>query len=199
VAATTKIVLASRNAHKVRELAELLAPYDIAPLPQGIELPPEDGSTFAENALTKARAAASATGKPSVADDSGIIVDALHRAPGIRSARYAGENATDAQNLAKLLKEMTGVSDRRAAYVCAIAFVEPGEDAHEVVVEGICEGKLTERPRGDGGFGYDPAFVANEYAVEDLTMAEISQQQKDAISHRGRAARKLLAALREAA
>ncbi len=161
----------------------------MVPLPDGVELPPEDGATFAENALGKARAAAAATGETAVADDSGIAAAALGGAPGIRSARYAGEGATDGENLDKLLREVPPDGDTRVAYVCALALVHP--DGREHVTEGRCEGRLTHEPRGDGGFGYDPAFVPDE--VEgDRTMAELEPEEKDAISHRGRAARALM-------
>jgi len=183
------LVLATRNLHKLRELEGLLAPHRLHPLPDGIELPPENGSSFEENALIKARAATEATGSPAVADDSGIAVAALGGAPGIHSARYAGEQATDEQNLAKLIAAIDGHPDRRAAYVCVLALCRPGEP--DVTVEGRCEGVLVAEPRGDGGFGYDPIFVADEHAGDGRTMAELTAADKDAISHRGRAARKL--------
>jgi XTP/dITP diphosphohydrolase len=187
-----RIVMASRNQHKVRELAGLLAPHSLEPLPESVRLPPEDGDTFAENALIKARAAAAATGAPALADDSGIVVPALGGAPGVHSARYAGASATDEQNLRKLLADMAGAGDRRAAYVCVLALVEP--DGGERLFEGRCEGRLAHAPRGAGGFGYDPAFVPDDLDAE-RTMAELAPGEKDAISHRGRAARRLAAAL----
>lgn len=189
-----EIVLASRNPHKLAELGALLKPWRLVRLPDGVQLPPEDGSSFADNALLKARAAARETGRRALADDSGIVVAALDGAPGVYSARYAGEHASDEQNLGKLLDEMRGVEDRRAAYVCVLALAQPpqsGQPVPEQIVEGRCEGKLTKAPRGSGGFGYDPAFIPEHYAAEDLTMAEMTQQQKDAISHRGEAARLL--------
>ena len=185
-------MLASRNAHKLRELARLMAPHELEPLPEQVELPPEIGATFAENALAKARAAAAATGRPALADDSGIAAAALDGAPGIYSARYAGEGAGDEQNLAKLLREVPPDGDRRVAYLCALACVEPGGEEH--LVEGRCEGELTHDPRGEGGFGYDPAFVPADLA-DGRTMAELSPDEKDAISHRGRAARAMAARL----
>ena len=188
-----RIVMASRNQHKVRELAGLLAPHSLEPLPDAVQLPPEDGDTFAANALIKARAAAAATAAPALADDSGIVVPALAGAPGVNSARYAGASATDEQNLRKLLDEMAGEDDRRAAYVCVLALVEP--DGTERLFEGRCEGRLAEAPRGAGGFGYDPAFVPDDLGGPERTMAEIAPGEKDAISHRGRAARRLAAAL----
>jgi XTP/dITP diphosphohydrolase len=190
MAEQSEIVLASRNPHKVTELNALLAPHRLVALPDEIELPSEDGASFEQNALIKARAAARAAGRPALADDSGIVVAALDGDPGIRSARYAGEHAGDEENLAKLLDEMKGRSDRRAAYVCVLAFVDAA--GCELVAEGRCEGTLTEAPRGSGGFGYDPAFVPAEYAGRDLTMAQISQAAKDAISHRSVAAVKML-------
>jgi XTP/dITP diphosphohydrolase len=189
-----RLILASRNQHKLRELSQLM-PYEVDPLPEGIELPPETGTTFADNALGKARAAAAATGRPAIADDSGIEAAALQGAPGVWSARYAGENATDAENLAKLLDEVPADGDRRVSYVCALAYVEPG--GGEEVVHGRCEGMLALEPRGEGGFGYDPAFVPDDYPGDDRTMAEMRPEEKDAISHRGRAARALASRLVE--
>jgi XTP/dITP diphosphohydrolase len=181
-----RLVLATRNPHKVKELGALLRPHEVLPLPDDVELPPEIGETFEDNALIKARAAHEATGMPAVADDSGIEAAALGGAPGVRSARYAGENATDEENLAKLLREVPPDGDTRVAYVCVLAYVTPDGEKH--VFEGRCEGTLTHEPRGSGGFGYDPAFVPSD-RQEGLTMAEITPEEKDAISHRGRAAR----------
>jgi XTP/dITP diphosphohydrolase len=191
-----RLVLSTRTEHKLRELSELMRPYELDPLPSGIELPPESGTTFADNALGKARAAASATGRPAIADDSGIEAAALGGAPGVWSARYAGEGATDEENLAKLLRDVPADGDRRVAYVCALAYVEPG--GREEVVHGRCEGTLATVPRGDGGFGYDPAFVPDDYPGDTRTMAELTPGEKDAISHRGRAARALVLRLLEA-
>ncbi|HEV2785249.1 MAG TPA: non-canonical purine NTP pyrophosphatase [Solirubrobacteraceae bacterium] len=185
-----RLVLATRNAHKVRELATLLAPHEIVELPADVVLPPETGATFAANALDKARAAARATGLPAIADDSGIEAAALGGAPGVRSARYAGEDATDAENLAKLLREAPAGSP--LAYVCALAYV--GADGAELLVEARCTGRLDPEPRGDGGFGYDPAFLPDDVG-DGRTMAELAPAEKAAISHRGRAARELLALL----
>jgi XTP/dITP diphosphohydrolase len=183
------LILSTRNAHKLREFDVLLAPHRVVPLPDDVELPPETGTTFEENALIKARAAADATGQVAIADDSGIAAAALGGRPGVYSARYAGEHATDEENLAKLLREVPGDGDRGVAYVCALAYVEPGGATH--VVEGRCEGTLARDPRGDGGFGYDPAFVPAD-RDDGRTMAELSVEEKDAVSHRGRAARALL-------
>jgi XTP/dITP diphosphohydrolase len=191
-----RLVLSTRNDHKLRELSELMSPYELDPLPEDVRLPPETGTTFADNALGKARAAASATGRPSIADDSGIEAAALRGAPGVWSARYAGEGATDEENLQKLLDEVPEDGDRRVAYVCALAYVEPG--GREEVVHGRCEGTLANEPRGDGGFGYDPAFVPDDYPGDNRTMAELAPREKDAISHRGRAARALVLRLLEA-
>ena len=188
------LVLATRNDHKLRELREALPGIELDPLPPEVELPPETGETFAENALGKARAAHAATGRVSVADDSGIAASGLGGRPGVRSARYAGEDASDEENLAKLLEEVGAQEDRRVAYVCAIALVD--EDGSESVFEGRCEGMLATEPRGTGGFGYDPAFVPDDTGPDDArTMAELAPAEKHAISHRGRAARKLAAHL----
>jgi XTP/dITP diphosphohydrolase len=181
-----RLLLSSRNAHKAREFARLLPGFDIDPLPDDVELPPEDGDTFAANALPKARAAAAATGRLAFADDSGIEAEALGGRPGVRSARYAGEDATDEENLQKLLDEAPTGS--RLTYVCAIAWVDP-ETGEEQVVEARCAGRLAEAPRGEGGFGYDPAFLPDDGPGDRRTMAELSDAEKDAISHRGRAAR----------
>ena len=189
-----RLVLASRNAHKLRELGALLTPHELAALPDAVALPPETGSTYAENALTKARAAAAATGSPALGDDSGIEAAALGGAPGIRSARHAGEHASDEENLARLLSDVPADGDTRVAYVCVLALVEP--DGAEMWVEGRCEGRLAHAIRGAGGFGYDPAFVPDEVG-DGRTMAELTQAEKDAISHRGRAARALLERMAE--
>jgi XTP/dITP diphosphohydrolase len=181
------LVLATRNPHKVREVRRLLAPagIEVGGLPAVVELPPEDGLTFAENALPKARAAAAATGRAAIADDSGIEASALDGAPGVRSARYAGPDATDEENLSKLMREAPVGSPLR--YVCALAFVDP-VTGEERVFYGECRGRLSGERRGLGGFGYDPAFIPDEDA-QRRTMAELSDEEKDAISHRGRAVR----------
>ena len=184
-----RLVLATRNDHKLRELAQIMAPIELEPLPAEVELPPETGTTFAENALRKARFAAAATGMATIADDSGIEARALGGAPGVWSARYAGEGASDEQNLAKLLEAVPPDGDGRVTYVCAIAFVDP--DGGELIVHGRCSGTLTHEPRGEGGFGYDPAVVPDDFPGDERTMAELSAEEKDDISHRGRAAREL--------
>ena len=184
------LLLATRNEHKLRELREALPGVEIDPLPPEVELPPEEGETFAENALGKARAAHAATGRTAIADDSGIEAYGLAGRPGVRSARYAGEDATDEENLAKLLEEVGAQQDRRVAYVCAIALAD--EDGSESLFEGRCEGTVAREPRGSGGFGYDPAFLPDDTGPDDeRTMAELAPAEKHAISHRGRAARKL--------
>jgi len=181
------LVLATYNAHKLREFARLLPDVELASLPANSVAPEETGATFAENALIKARAAAAASGRAAIADDSGIEAEALGWLPGVRSARFAGEQASDAENLAKLRAEAPAGS--RARYVCVIAHV--AADGGERLFEGRCEGRLAAAPAGEGGFGYDPIFVADE--TPGRTMAELSDAEKDAISHRGRAARELLA------
>jgi XTP/dITP diphosphohydrolase len=188
-----RLLLATRNPHKRREFARLLAAatpssLTLDALPDAVQLPPEDGATFAENALTKARAAAAATGRPTIADDSGIEAAALGGRPGVRSARYAGEDASDAENLDKLLCEAPAGSPLR--YVCVLAYADPISGA-EHIFEGRCSGTLAARPEGERGFGYDPAFIPDELPAR-TTMAQLSDAQKDAISHRGRAARALL-------
>jgi XTP/dITP diphosphohydrolase len=196
-----RLLLATHNEHKRRELQRLLPADGASPawelemLAEELELPPEDGETFAANALGKARAAAAATGSASIADDSGIAAEALAGAPGVRSARYAGERASDAENLAKLLREAPPGSGLE--YICAIAYVDPASGV-ERVFHGRCTGRLAGEPRGERGFGYDPAFLPDE-GPEGLTMAELSDEQKDAISHRGRAARALFGWLSEGA
>jgi XTP/dITP diphosphohydrolase len=185
-----RAVLATRNQHKLRELREILDSVEVVPLPEAAELPPESGETFAENALTKARAAHAATGLAAIADDSGIEARALDGRPGARSARYAGPDASDEENLALLLRELEDADDRSVAYVCVLAYVD--RDGRERLFEGRCEGELAREPRGEGGFGYDPAFVPADTGPDDRrTMAELSPAEKHAISHRGRAAREL--------
>ena len=189
------LILSTRNDHKLREFREALPGFEIEALPAEVVLPPEDGDTFAANALGKARAAHRALGRAVIADDSGIEAAGLEGRPGVYSARYAGEGATDEQNLQKLLDELEGVDDKRLAYVCAIAFVD--EDGSEAMFEGRCTGTLSpDGPRGEGGFGYDPAFVPDDTGEGDgRTMAELSPEEKHAISHRGRAAADLAAHL----
>ena len=193
-AARPALVLATRNPHKLEEVREILAParWQVLPLPDDVELPPEDGETFAENAAGKARAAQAATGLPAIADDSGIEATALGGRPGVRSARYAGEGASDEEDLALLLEEVADADDRSVAYVCAMVYVSAAGE--ETLREARCEGTLAERPRGEGGFGYDPAFVPVDFD-DGRTMAELSPAEKHSISHRGRAVRAIAAAI----
>jgi XTP/dITP diphosphohydrolase len=185
-----RAVVATRNQDKLRELGEMLTSLELNPLPDEVELPPEEGETFADNALAKARAARAATGMAVIADDSGIEARALGGRPGVRSARYAGPEAGDEENLEQLLSDLAGAADRSVAYVCALAYID--EDGAERLFEGRCEGQLAGAPRGSGGFGYDPAFVPDDTGPGDRrTMAELSAAEKHAISHRGRAAREL--------
>jgi XTP/dITP diphosphohydrolase len=194
-----RLLLATHNEHKLREFERLLARSQggdgwlLQPLPASVVLPPEEGETFELNALAKARAAAAATGEVTVADDSGIAAEALGGAPGVRSARYAGESATDEENLQKLRSEAPAGS--ALEYVCVIAYVDRGRGC-ERLFEGRCRGRMAREPRGEGGFGYDPVFLPDD-GPAGLTMAELSDGQKDEISHRGRAARALLEWLRE--
>jgi XTP/dITP diphosphohydrolase len=185
------LILATRNQHKVVEMSELLPGVALRSLPEEVVLPPETGDSFEANALIKARAAHTATGEVTIADDSGIEAADLGGAPGIYSARYAGEGASDETNLEKLLREVNGADgERRAAYVCAIALIDEG--GHEYVFEARCEGTLLREPRGSGGFGYDPTFVPDETGHNDhRTMAELTPEEKHAVSHRGKAARML--------
>ena len=184
-------MLSTRNEHKIREFGRLLPGIEVAPLPPEVELPPETGTTYAENAMIKARAAASATGEFAIADDSGIEAEALNGSPGVRSARFAGEDATDALNLELLIEKAPAGSG--LCYVCVIAAVDPTTD-DEWTFEGECRGSMADSPGGSGGFGYDPVFLPADVA-DGRTMAELTDAEKDAISHRGRAARALLAAL----
>jgi XTP/dITP diphosphohydrolase len=191
-----RLIVATRNDHKLRELGEILDGIELRPLPDDVELPPETGETFAENALIKARAARAATGEAAIGDDSGIAAYALGGRPGVRSARYAGEDASDEDNLNLLIEELRDAVDRSVAYVCVIAHVDA--DGQESLYEGRCEGELILEPRGSGGFGYDPAFVPHALGdanTSTRTMAELPPDEKHAISHRGIAARLLARAL----
>jgi XTP/dITP diphosphohydrolase len=185
-----RLIAATRNEYKLRELSQILTTVELVPLPAEVELPPEDGETFEANALIKARATHAACGGAAVADDSGISASALGGRPGVRSARFAGENATDQENLDLLIAELRDSDDRSVAYVCALAHI--AADGTETVVEARCEGTLILEPRGTRGFGYDPAFVPRDTGpADERTMAELSDSEKHAISHRGRAARAL--------
>jgi XTP/dITP diphosphohydrolase len=180
------MILATRNPHKLREFRRVLGAEALQALPDEVELGPEVGATFAENALAKARTAAAATGEESIADDSGIAAEALGGRPGVRSARFAGEHASDEQNL-ELLIELAPAGTR-LTYVCALAYVDPASGV-ERLFEGRCEGRMAAKLRGTGGFGYDPVFVPQ--AGDGRTMAELEPSEKDAISHRGLAIRAL--------
>ncbi len=186
---STRLVLATHNAGKVAELRRILDGLDVELLgADDVDLPDveETGETFAENALLKARAGVAACGLPCIADDSGLVVDGLHGAPGVRSARYAGRHGDDEANLRLVLEHMGGREDRTARFVCVAALVTP--DGREWTEEGVLEGTLVEAPRGSGGFGYDPIFVPTGSRI---TTAEMRPEDKDAISHRGRAFRAL--------
>jgi XTP/dITP diphosphohydrolase len=185
-----RLAIASRNPGKIREILAICAEWPVEWLTADERWPEveETGATYLENALLKARAVSRALDVPAVADDSGIEVDALGGAPGPRSARYAGEDATDEQNLRMLIRAVSGIpaSGRTARYRCVAAVARP--DGVETWADGACEGLLETRPRGVGGFGYDPIFVPEGW---DRTMAELSPEEKDRISHRGRAFRAL--------
>ena len=192
-----RAVLASANAGKLRELAALVAPAGFELLAQaalGIESVPETGATFRENALLKARHASAAAQLPALADDSGIEVDALGGRPGVLSARFAGEGASDAANLARLLAELAGVPEERrgARYRCVVTWVRTADDPAPLTGEGTWEGRIALAPRGSGGFGYDPAFIPRG---EQRTAAELSAAEKNKVSHRAQAWRALVAAL----
>lgn len=190
-----KVVLATGNAGKVREFAEMLAPLDLQLIAQGtlgIESADETGVTFEDNALLKARHAAARSGMPAMADDSGLEVDALGGAPGVYSARYAGPGADDAANMAKLLAALAGIEpeSRRARFRCVIAFVRAADDPHPIFGTGRWEGTILTAPRGTGGFGYDPVFAPLDAA--GASVAELEAARKHAASHRGQALRDLL-------
>ena len=194
---TPRVVLASGNAGKLREFSELLGPSGFELVRQsefGVTPPPETGTTFLENALIKARNAAQLSGLPAIADDSGIEVDALGGAPGVFSARFAGEDASDEANLAKLQAALEGLppEKRTARYRCVIVFVESALDARPLVGEGAWEGRIIPARRGTGGFGYDPSFVP---VGETRTVAEMPAAEKNLQSHRGQAMRAFLAQL----
>ncbi|MFP3982703.1 MAG: XTP/dITP diphosphatase [Desulfurivibrionaceae bacterium] len=180
------IVLATRNQGKVREFQELLEGYpidlkslnDFGPIPEVVE----DGETFDDNAYKKALFTAKALGIPAIADDSGLVVEALDGAPGVQSARYSGDNATDRDNMAKLLQELAGQENRQAAFECVISIAVPSGPA--LTYEGRCKGLITEEPRGAKGFGYDPVFYSPELGK---TFAEAEPEEKNRISHRGKA------------
>ena len=191
---TLKVVLASTNPGKLAELRALLQPTGLHVVSQeafGVESPEETGLTFVENALIKARAACAVSGLPAIADDSGVVVDALGGAPGVRSARYAGEGASDGENVARLLAALEGVppDDRRAAFVCAIVYLRHEHDPCPIVCASRWDGRILHAPRGAGGFGYDPVFFVETHG---RSAAELSRSEKNAISHRGQALAHLL-------
>lgn len=194
-----KVVLASNNAGKLREFGELLATVDFEVIPQatlGVSEAEEPHCTFVENALAKARHAARATGLPALADDSGICVTVLGGAPGVLSARYAGEPKSDSRNNAKLIADLAALgpgADCRAHYVAVLVFVRHADDPQPIIAEGEFHGMIIDTPRGDGGFGYDPYFLVPD---QGLTVAELPADAKHAISHRGKALRELVAKLK---
>ena len=194
-----KLVLASNNAGKVRELQALLAPLDFEVIPQGvlgITAAAEPHDTFIENALEKARHASRASGLPALADDSGICAHALNGRPGVYSARYAGQNGNDVANNQKLISELSNQLDRSAHYVCALVLVNSADDPNPLIVETSWHGLVVDEPKGDNGFGYDPHFFLPEL---NKTAAELDPTQKNAISHRGQALRELISKLKTGA
>jgi XTP/dITP diphosphohydrolase len=190
-----RLVLASGNEGKLREFRRLLEPLGVALIAQaelGIVPADEPHVTFIENALAKARHASAQSGLPALADDSGVCVEALGGAPGVRSARYAGEPVSDARNNAALVAALRGIADRRAHYYCVLVLVRHADDPQPILAEGIWHGTIVDTPRGSGGFGYDPHF---QDAITGRTGAELPLQRKNALSHRGKAMRRLIARL----
>jgi XTP/dITP diphosphohydrolase len=193
----SKLVIASGNAGKLREIARILAPLDIEAVPQSeFNVPdcPEPHVTFVENCLAKARHASAHSGLPALADDSGICVEALGGAPGVFSARYAGEPKSDARNNDKLVAEMANQSNRRAHYTCVMVYVRHPDDPEPVIAEGRWYGEIIDTPRGENGFGYDPYFLVPEF---EKTGAELEEDTKNAVSHRGQALRELVEKLKQ--
>lgn len=194
----TQLVIASNNKGKIAELTDLLGPLGIQPVAQGelgVSEAEEPAVTFVENAILKARHAARATGLPALADDSGLAVDALGGAPGVRSARYAGEDASDDDNVQALLEAMSSVADgeRGAQFHCVLVYLRHADDPTPVICHGRWPGSILQSRRGEGGFGYDPVFLVPE---TDCSAAELSREQKGRISHRGRALAQLLEQLK---
>jgi XTP/dITP diphosphohydrolase len=192
-----KIVLATGNKGKVKELAAMLSDLSIEVLPQSdfaVTEVAETGSTFIENAIIKARHAAKHTGLPAIADDSGLAVDALGGAPGVYSARYSGENATDQSNITKLLGLMADIPNdkRQAKFLCVLVYMRHADDPSPIICQGEWCGEIMTEPQGDNGFGYDPIFWVNQ---QNSSSAQLSSQQKNALSHRGKALKLLLAQL----
>ncbi|AXK39374.1 RdgB/HAM1 family non-canonical purine NTP pyrophosphatase [Crenobacter cavernae] len=191
-----RIVLASNNAGKLKEFSALFAPLGIKLVPQGeLGVPecPEPHHTFVENALEKARHASRVTGLPALADDSGICVEALGGAPGVLSARFAGEPKSDARNNALLVEKLQGEANRRAWYTCVLVLVRHPEDPHPIVADGVWLGEVQDSPAGEGGFGYDPYFYLPE---RGCTAAELDAAEKNRVSHRGQALAALIARLK---
>ena len=187
--ARQKLVIASGNAGKIAEFEQMLAPSGFEIRPQqafGVEPPPETGKTFIENALIKARAAADASGQAALGDDSGLVVEALDGRPGIRSARFAGDDADDAANIRKLVAELDGMPQERrgAFFYCCLVLLRHADDPAPLIATGRWYGYILDAPRGDGGFGYDPVFFDPERGV---TAAEMPAGEKNRVSHRGRA------------
>jgi XTP/dITP diphosphohydrolase len=196
IVAKNKVVIASGNAGKLREIARILDPLDFEAVPQSaFDVPecPEPHVTFVENCIAKARHASAHTGLPALADDSGICVDALNGAPGVYSARYAGDPKSDERNNQKLIEALQGESNRRAHYYCVMVYVRNPDDPQPIIAEGVWHGEIIDTPRGEGGFGYDPYFFLPEFG---LTGAELSMEVKNGISHRGQALRALAEKLR---
>jgi len=192
-----RLVLASNNAGKLREFRRLLEPLGVTVIPQaelGIADADEPHVTFIENALAKARHASAHAGLPALADDSGVCVDALGGAPGVHSARYAGEPKSDARNNAALVASLAGVADRHAHYYCVLVLVRHPDDPQPIIAEGAWHGTIVDAPRGSGGFGYDPHFLDE---TTGLTGAELPLAKKNELSHRGQAMRALIARLEE--
>ena len=193
-----KIVLASGNQGKVREFTSLFADYGVDVIAQkelGVEDVPETGTTFVENAIIKARHAAEVTGLPAIADDSGLVVDALGGAPGIYSARYAGDNANDGDNIDKLLAALDGEVNRKAHFFCTLVFMRHANDPVPLVSQGKWQGEILKARQGDGGFGYDPVFNLPSH---NCTAAELESGEKNRVSHRGKALAILLDNMRSA-
>ncbi|HEY2819008.1 MAG TPA: RdgB/HAM1 family non-canonical purine NTP pyrophosphatase [Casimicrobiaceae bacterium] len=193
----SRLVLASSNSGKLREFARLLAPLGIDVVAQGalgITDAEEPHPTFVENALAKARHATGWAKLPSLADDSGICVDALNGAPGVQSARYAGEPKSDARNNARLIEVLSGIADRRAHYYCVLVLMRSVDDAEPLIADGTWWGTIADEPRGTGGFGYDPLF---RDAQTGMSGAEMPLEMKNVVSHRGRAMRALIDRLNE--
>ena len=192
-----RLVLASGNEGKLREFRRLLAPLGTEVIAQSaLDIPeaPEPHVTFVENALAKARHASALAGLPALADDSGVCVRALGGAPGVQSARYAGEPRSDLRNNAKLIADLQGIADRRAHYVCVLVLVRHAADPEPVIAEGAWHGRIVDVPRGDGGFGYDPHFLDE---ATGRTGAELPLEEKNRISHRGKAIQALIERLRD--